>query len=172
MAYVSTVGGEAPKLSAAEPIAVGSSNDDFSLIDRLVVLCGGLAAGGAAGSLTLIALGRPTGIDRIVVGSMLLMVALHLCAQTVQASWARKATLSANTAIMHAIALVVWPLVTLLAPARQSLQWVAPVLAIATLGVLAFGWSGRCRTVYRLSVEAMIVGALAAYQGGLTLMAG
>ena len=171
MAYVSTVGGDVPELSVAEP-AVAASNDDFTLIDRLVVLCGGLAFGAAAGLLTLIALGRPSAIDRLVMGSMLLMVALHLCAQTIQASWARNATLSANTAIMHAIALLIWPILFLLAPAQSSLLWVAPVLAVLTLAVLAFSGSGRCRTVYRLAAEAVIVAALAAYQGGLTLMAG
>ena len=49
----------------------------------------------------------------------------------------------------------------------------APVAAMpTTLAVLAFSGSGRCRTVYRLAAEAVIVAALAAYQGGLTLMAG
>jgi len=171
MAYVSTVGGDVPEGDAARAAAIAPAVTAFSIIDRLVVTCGGLAFGVATGLLTLIALGRPSGIDRIVFGSMLLMVALHLCAQTIQSSWARNATLCANTGIMHAIALVIWPILVLLAPG-QSLVWVAPVLAVATLTVLAFSWNGRGRVVYRLAMEAIIVGALAAYQGGLTLMAG
>ena len=38
--------------------------------------------------------------------------------------------------------------------------------------VLAFGWQGRDRVVYRLALQAVIVGSLGAYQGGLMLMAG
>jgi hypothetical protein len=72
---------------------------------------------------------------------------------------------------MHAIALLIWPIVFLLAP-TQALIWVAPVLAVLTLTVLAFSWNGRGRVVYRLAMEAIIVGALGAYQGGLALMAG
>jgi hypothetical protein len=172
MAYVSSVGGDVPEGDAVQAAASAPSRTVFSIIDRVVVICGGLAFGAAAGLLTLIALGRPSGIDRLVFGSMLLMVALHLCAQTIQSSWARKATLSANTAIMHGIALLIWPILFLLAPAQPSLTWVAPVLAVMTLTVLAFSWNGRGRVVYRLAMEAIIVGALTAYQGGLTLMAG
>jgi hypothetical protein len=171
MAYVSTVGGDIPKGDAAQAAPIAPSITAFSITDRVVVICGGLAFGAAAGLLMLIALGRPSAIDRILFFSMLLMVALHLCAQTIQSSWARNATLCANTAIMHAVALLVWPLLFLLAPA-QSLIWVAPVLAVLTLTVLAFSWNGRGRVVYRLAMEAVVVGALAAYQGGLTLMAG
>ena len=43
---------------------------------------------------------------------------------------------------------------------------------VLTLTVLAFGWNGRGRVVYRLAMEGIIVGALGAYQGGLALMAG
>jgi hypothetical protein len=171
MAYVSTVGGDVPEADAVQAPPVAPSITAFSVTDRVVVICGGLAFGAAAGLLTLIALGRPSAIDRILFFSMLLMVALHLCAQTIQSSWARNATLCANTAIMHAVALLVWPILFLLAPA-QSLIWVAPVLAVLTLTVLAFSWNGRGRVVYRLAMEAVVVGALAAYQGGLTLMAG
>jgi hypothetical protein len=46
------------------------------------------------------------------------------------------------------------------------------VLAVLTLAVLAFSWNGRGRVVYRLAMQAIIVSALAAYQGGLMLMAG
>jgi len=172
MAYVSTVGGDVPEGDAAQSAVVAPSSTAFSITDRVVIVCGGLALGAAAGLLTLIALGRPSGIDRLVFGAMLLMVALHLCAQTIQSSWARNATLSANTAIMHAVTLLTWPILFLLAPAQASLAWVAPVLAVMTLTVLAFSWNGRGRVVYRLAMEAIIVGALTAYQGGLTLMAG
>ena len=157
MAYVSTVGGDIPEGDAAQPAASAPSRAIFSTIDRLVLVCGGLAFGAAAGLLTLIALGRPSGIDKLVFGSMLLMVALHLCAQTIQSSWARNASMCANTAIMHAIAL---------------LLWLSPTLALLTLVVLAIGWQGRGRVVYRLGLQAIIVGALGAYQGGLLLMAG
>ena len=171
MAYVSTVGGDILKGDAAQIAAAAPLITAFSFTDRVVVICGGLAFGAASGLLTLIALGRPSAIDRILFFSMLLMVALHLCAQTIQSSWARNATLCANTAIMHAIALLIWPIVFLLAP-TQALIWVAPVLAVLTLTVLAFSWNGRGRVVYRLAMEAIIVGALGAYQGGLALMAG
>ncbi|MFZ2030747.1 MAG: hypothetical protein WAU68_10595 [Vitreimonas sp.] len=170
MAYVSTVGGDIPEADAVQPNAAASSNK-FSLTDRIVLIFGGLALGGAGGLLTLIGFGRPSGIDRLVVGSMLLMLALHLCAQTIQSSWARNATLCANTGIMHAIALLLWPTLYLVS-STPSLLWVAPTLAVLTLIVLAFSWHGRGRVIYRLALQAIIVGSLGAYQGGLMLMAG
>lgn len=171
MAYVSTVGGDIPEGDAAQPAASAPSRTIFSTIDRLVLVCGGLAFGAAAGLLTLIALGRPSGIDKLVFGSMLLMIALHLCAQTIQSSWARNASMCANTAIMHAIALLLWPILYLISP-TESLLWLSPTLALLTLVALAIGWQGRGRVVYRLGLQAIIVGALGAYQGGLLLMAG
>ena len=171
MAYVSTVGGDIPEADTIQPAGAVSSANKFSLTDRLVLTFGGLAFGGIAGLLTLIGFGRPSGIDRLVIGSMLLMLALHLCAQTVQSSWARNASMCANTAIMHAIALLLWPILYLISP-TESLLWLSPTLAMLTLIVLAFGWQGRGRVVYRLALQAIIVGSLGAYQGGLMLMAG
>jgi hypothetical protein len=171
MAYISTVGGDISRAETAQLTAAAPSANRFSLTDRLVLTFGGLAFGGIAGLLTLIAFGRPSGIDRLVVGSMLLMLALHLCAQTIQSSWARNASMCANTAIMHAIALLLWPILYLISP-TESLLWLSPTLALLTLIVLAFGWQGRGRVVYRLALQAIIVGSLGAYQGGLMLMAG
>jgi hypothetical protein len=171
MAYVSTVGGDIPQADTAQLTSGASSANRFSLADRLVLTFGGLAFGGIAGLLTLIGFGRPSGIDRLVVGSMLLMLALHLSAQTIQSSWARNASMCANTAIMHAIALLLWPILYLISPS-ESLLWLSPTLAVLTLIVVAFGWQGRGRVVYRLALEAIIVGSLGAYQGGLMLMAG
>jgi len=171
MAYISTVGGDISQADTTQPTAVAPSANKFSLIDRLVLTFGGLAFGGIVGLLTLIGFGRPSGIDRLVVGSMLLMLALHLCAQTIQSSWARNASMCANTAIMHAIALLLWPILYLISP-TESLLWLSPTLALLTLVVLAFGWQGRGRVVYRLALQAIIVGSLGAYQGGLMLMAG
>ncbi|MBI3437347.1 MAG: hypothetical protein HY054_01615 [Proteobacteria bacterium] len=165
------LGGDLPEADAAHAAGGASSTTKFSLTDRLVLIFGGLAFGAIAGLLTLIGFGRPSGIERLVIGSMLLMLALHLCAQTLQSSWARNATLCANTAIMHVIALFLWPILYLISP-TESLLWVSPVLAAMTLIVLAFSWRGRGRVVYRLALEAIIVGSLGAYQGGLTLMAG
>ena len=171
MAYVSTVGGDIAQADTAQLSGAASSINRFSVTDRLVLTLGGLAVGGIIGLLTLIGFGRPTGIDRLVVGSMLLMLALHLCAQTIQSSWARNAPMCANTAIMHAIALLLWPILYLISP-TESLLWLSPTLAMLTLIVLAFGWQGRGRVVYRLALQAIIVGSLGAYQGGLMLMAG
>lgn len=171
MAYVSTVGGDLPDTDASQSAGAASAPNRFSLTDRLVLTFGGLAFGAAFGLITLIGFGRPSSIDRLVVGSMLLMLALHLGAQTVQSSWARNATLCANTAIMHAVALLLWPILYLVSPA-DTLLWVAPTLAVLTLLVLAFAWQGRGRVIYRLALQAIIIGSLGAYQGGLMLMAG
>lgn len=171
MAYVSTVGGDISQADTAQLTGAASSTNKFSVIDRLVLTFGGLAFGAIAGLITLIGFGRPSGIDRLVVGSMLLMLALHLCAQTIQSSWARNASMCANTAIMHAIALLLWPILYLISP-TESLLWLSPTLAMLTLIVLAIGWQGRGRVVYRLALQAIIVGSLGAYQGGLMLMAG
>ncbi len=85
MAFVSTFVAGASELRPTAK-SVAPAQNDFFIVDRLVLLGGGLAIGTILGFLTLIALGRQPMIDLVVVGAMLVMIALNLASQTLRES--------------------------------------------------------------------------------------
>ncbi|MBS0383881.1 MAG: hypothetical protein JSS00_00865 [Proteobacteria bacterium] len=167
MAFVSTIGAGTAELSPTVR-TVAAAQNDFFLLDRFVLLCGGLALGTIAGFLALIALGRQPPIDLVVVGSMMVMVALNFGSQTLRESLAADARLCTIAAAISGAAMLCWPLV--MVPVLQSLLWVAPAFAVLSLAVLTASWRGSSRAIYRVMLQSAIVAALAAYTAGLRLM--
>lgn len=167
MAFVSTfVASTAELRPTARPVA--QAHSDFFILDRLVLLAGGLAIGTIFGFLALIALGRQPTIDLVVAGSMLVMIALNFASQTLRESVAAESKLCTIALSVNCAALVCWPLV--MVPLLQNVLWVAPALAALSLLVLTCSWRGSSRALYRVALQGMIVAALGAYVGGLTLM--
>jgi hypothetical protein len=167
MAFVSTFGAGTAELSPTVR-TVALAQNDFFLLDRLVLFFGGLALGTIAGFLALIALGRQPLIDLVVVGSMLVMIALNFGSQTLRESLAADARLCTIAVAVSEAALLCWPLVMI--PVLQSVLWVAPAFAVLSLAVLTTAWRGSSRAIYRVMLQSAIVAALAAYMGGLQLM--
>jgi hypothetical protein len=167
MAFVSTFVASTAELRPTAK-SVATAQNDFFILDRLVLLAGGLAVGTIFGFLTLIALGRQPMIDLVVVGSMLVMIALNLASQTLRESLAAERRLCTIAMSVNCAALLCWPLV--MVPFLQNVLWVAPAFAASSLLVLTCSWRGSSRAIYRVAWQGSIVAALAAYVGGLTLM--
>lgn len=167
MAFVSTfVAGAAELRPTAKSVA--PAQNDFFIVDRLVLLGGGLAIGTILGFLTLIALGRQPMIDLVVVGAMLVMIALNLASQTLRESLAAETRLCTIAIAVNCGALLCWPLV--MVPVLDRVLWIAPALAVLSLLVLTSSWRGSPRAIYRVGLQGAVVAALGAYMGGLTLM--
>lgn len=167
MAFVSTfVAGTAELSPTAKSVA--PAQNDFFILDRLVLLGGGLALGAIFGFLALIALGRQPMIDLVVVGSMLVMIALNLASQTLRESLAAEARLCTIATWVNCSSLLCWPLV--MVPLLDRVLWVAPALAVLSLLVLTSWWRGSPRAIYRVGLQGAVVAALGAYMGALTLM--
>jgi len=167
MAFVSTfVAGTAELSPTAKSVA--PAQNDFFILDRLVLLGGGLALGTLFGFLALIALGRQPMIDLVVVGSMLVMIGLNLASQTLRESLAAEARLCTIATWVNCGSLLCWPLV--MVPLLDRVLWVAPALAVLSLLVLTSAWRGSPRAIYRVGLQSALVAALGAYMGGLTLM--
>ncbi|MFT3727691.1 MAG: hypothetical protein QM759_07700 [Terricaulis sp.] len=145
---------------------------DFRRLERVVVLAGGLALGGLAGFTAEIMLGRPSVATLMVSGTILISFALYLCTQTLRESFVRRAYGCATATILHAGALLAWPMAALFAPLSPVAFWMAPVAAVSALVLFASCWGGPPRAVYRLSLQGFIVAAAAMYQGALLIMAG
>lgn len=167
MAFVSTfIAATAEPRPTAK--AVAPAQNDFFILDRLVVLAGGLAAGTTFGFLTLIALGREPMMDLVVVGSMLVMIALNMASQTLRESIAAERRFCTIAMIVNCAALLCWPLI--MVPLLQGMLWLAPALAVLSLLFVTSTWRGSSRAIYRAGLQGMIVAALAAYVGGLVFM--
>jgi hypothetical protein len=171
VAYDSTaIFGEDDVGVKTRPTYVGRS--EFRRVERIVVLAGGAAIGGAVGFMTEIAIGRPTLAVLVVSGAVFTALALYLCSQTLRESLVRRARGCTAAAVLQASALLAWPLTALFAPVSPIAFWSAPLVAISSLVLLASCWDGRARTIYRLSLQGALVAGLAAYQGALVMMAG
>jgi hypothetical protein len=105
-------------------------------------------------------------------GAVLIPLALYLCSQTLRESFSRGAYGCACATIVHAAALLAWPLTALFTPLSPLSFWMAPIVATSALVLFASCWGGPARAVYRLSLQGFIVAAAAMYQGALVLMAG
>lgn len=145
---------------------------EFRRLERIVVLAGGLALGGAAGFMTEIALGRPSFFGLVASGAILIPLALYLCSQTLRESFVRRAYGCATATIIHGAALLAWPMTALFTPLSPMTFWMAPITAVSALVLFASCWGGPPRAVYRLSLQGFIVAAAAMYQGALVMMAG
>lgn len=171
VAYDSTaLFGEADVGVKTRPTYVGRS--EFRRLERIVVLAGGVALGLMVGFTTAIGVGRPSLTALIVSGTVFVAFALYLCTQTLRESLVRCAYGCSTATIVHAAALLAWPLTGLFSPVSALAFWMAPLLAMSGLVLFASCWDGPPRTVYRLGLQGALVAALAAYQGALVMMAG
>jgi hypothetical protein len=152
------------------PAYVGRS--EFRRLERIVVLVGGAAVGGAVGFVTEIAIGRPSLAVLVVSGAVFTAFALYLCSQTLRESLVRRAYGCTAAAVIQAAALLAWPLTALFAPVSPLAFWLTPLIAISSLVLFASCWDGPPRAIYRLSLQGALVAGLAAYQGALVMMAG
>jgi len=145
---------------------------EFRRLERIVVLAGGVAGGATVGFVTEIAVGRPSLSVLIASGALFVAFALYLCSQTLRESLVRRARGCAAATVVHAAALLAWPLTALFAPVSPLAFWVTPLIAISGLVLFASCSDGPPRAVYRLSLQGALVAGLAAYQGALVMMAG
>lgn len=145
---------------------------EFRRLERIVVLAGGVALGATVGFVTEIAIGRPSLAVVIGSGALFTAFALYLCSQTLRESLVRRAFGCATATIIHAAALLAWPLTALFAPLSAMAFWSAPAIAISGLVLFASCWDGPPRAIYRLALQGALVAGLAAYQGALVIMAG
>ena len=172
MAYDSTFFFNQAAALRAKPPAVTEDRRDFRRLERIVILTGGASVGAAAGFGAAIALGRMALWEVLLTAAPLMVAALYLVARTLQEGMGRNAIGCTTAAIMHAGALLLWPMTALFAPLSGAAFWIAPVAAMATLVLFASCWSGPPRAIYRLGGQAMIVAALAAHQGVLLTLGG
>jgi len=145
---------------------------EFRRLERIVVLAGGVALGATVGFVTEIAIGRPALSVVIASGALFTAFALYLCSQTLRESLVRRSYGCTAATIIHAGALLSWPLTALFVSLSAMAFWSAPTIAISGLVLFASCWDGPPRAIYRLALQGALVAGLAAYQGALVIMAG
>jgi hypothetical protein len=145
---------------------------EFRRLERIVVLAGGVALGATVGFVTELAIGRPSLSVVIASGAVFTAFALYLCSQTLRESLVRRSIGCATATIIHAAALLSWPLTALFASLSVLAFWSAPAIAISGLVLFASCWDGPPRAIYRLALQGALVAGLAAYQGALVIMTG
>lgn len=168
MAYDAT---RFPVVAAPEPAAV-DARADFRRLERLIVVTGGASVGAGAGFIIAVALGRMELWSVVLIAAPLMVAALYLVARTLQEGMTRDAMGCTTAAILHAAALLAWPMTALFAPLSGAAFWIAPVAALATLVLFASCWTGPSRAIYRMGGQAALVAALAVHQGILLTLGG
>lgn len=151
-------------------IATAAPREDFRRSERVVVLVGAGAAGALFGFALALAMGRTNpAVVALAVGPALALSA-WLALGIVREGISRGAIGCSAAAGMHVAALALWPLAHLMAaPIEQVLM--APLLAAATLVLLASCWTGSAAIVYRAAGQGLAVAALAGLLGGMAVMA-
>ena len=134
----------------------------FRRDERIVLLAGGAAVGLAAGVVAALSLGR-IGMWPLMAAVPLLALALYMSIATLRDAIERRATGCSIAAGLVTVSLVAWPVS--MAFAGSFPMWIGPVAAISSMVLLASCWSGASSAIYRLSGQAAIVGAGAAYLG-------
>ncbi|HYD72522.1 MAG TPA: hypothetical protein VEF55_05255 [Candidatus Binatia bacterium] len=140
---------------------------DFHRSERLITLIGACAFGAMLGFGVAVAVGQADMWTLFLAAAVVLAIALYPAAANMadaSASRSPGCTLAATT---HIGALLVWPLAAQFA---GNLYWLVPATALSSLVLLASCWSGSSRVVYRMSVQGVLVAALAAHQGTMLAM--
>lgn len=148
----------------AVPIAARERNDDFRRFERLVVLAGASALGALMGFASAMTLGYADLFTMIAVAAPVLAMALYLTSQMLRDGINRRAYGCAASAVLHATALLAWPMTALLAPMSPLIFWIAPAMAMSALVMLSSCWQGATSGVYRVGVMGLMVAGLAAQQ--------
>ena len=134
----------------------------FLRFERLVFLGGAAAVGAGAGFTAAVAMGRQDMWTQLLGGAPLLAGALCLaCATFVEARKRRMLSCSIIAAV-HGATLILWPLFL---PLHATLYWLAPGAAMLSVILVASCWNGPASAIYRAAAQAMLVAALASYQG-------
>lgn len=123
---------------------------------------GGFALAMSLGYLNLITIA--------LIGAPLLVAALYLASRTLTEAISMHAYGCATATVLHSAALLAWPMSALLTPLSPMNFWAAPIAAGSALIMFASCWQGPSRAVYRLSVQALLVGAVTAHQGLMLVM--
>lgn len=149
---------------AYEAIATveAASDASFRRDERIVVLAGGAALGLGVGVVSALALGR-VGMWPLMAAVPLLAIALYMSIATFRDALERRAMGCSIAAAAVIISLIAWPVS--MAFAGTFPIWVGPLAAMGSMVLLASCWSGASNAIYRLSGQAAIVGAGAAYLG-------
>lgn len=168
MAYDSALPVNAEMAAPTVDVVVRS---DFRRTERLVLLAGASGLGAALGFGAAIAAGRIELWLVILAAMPFLVFALHLTAETLRDALKRNAYGCAAASIMHAGALLAWPLSSLFIPLGALNYFVPPAAALATLVLFASCWGGSSRAVYRMGAQGALVAAVAAHQGFMVLLA-
>ena len=144
--------------------------EDLRRIERLAILAGASALGALSGIVAALAVGRLDLWLVVLASTPLLVLALHLTAETLRDGLRRSAYGCSAAATMHGAALLAWPMTTLFIPLGPLNFFIAPALALATLVLFASCWGGPARAVYRVAAQGAVVAAVAANQGVMVLM--
>jgi hypothetical protein len=139
----------------------------FHGFERFAFLLGAVGAGGVSGFIAAVAVGRQDLWTQLLGGAPVLALALCLaCATFVEA---RRCALTGCSIMAgsHGVALIAWPLFI---PLHPTVYWIAPAAAMTSVLLLASCWSGSPGAIYRSAAQAMLVAALAAYQGVLIVL--
>jgi len=142
----------------------------FGRTERLVLLIGASAFGGLVGLTFALAVGRWELWAVALTGAPVLVLALHLTAETLRDALRRDARGCAGAACMHVAALLAWPMLALSIPLGALNFFIAPGLALATLALFASCWGGPSRVAYRIAAQGALVAAVAAHQGIMVVM--
>lgn len=142
----------------------------FDRLERFALLVGGVGLGGLGGLSMALGLGALSLAAMIMIAAPLLIGALYLTSRTLTEAISTRAYGCATATVLHATALLAWPMAALLAPVSAMTFWAAPVLGISALIMFASCWQGAPRTVYRLSAQGLLVGILTAHHGTVLFM--
>lgn len=142
----------------------------FRRTERLALLGGASALGAMIGLFAGLAVGRIELWIAILASTPLILLALHLTAETLADGLRRGAYGCSAAAMTHVAALLAWPMTSLFVSLGEFNFFIAPVLALTTLVLFASCWEGRARAVYRVAAQGAIVAAVATNQGLMVLM--
>jgi hypothetical protein len=143
---------------------------DFDRAERIALLLGGAGLGAMAGFGLAMSLGYLSILNIGLIAAPLLLLALHLTSRTLTEAISLRAFGCATATALHGAALIGWPMAALLSPISPLAFWMAPVVAGSALIMFASCWQGPQRAVYRLSLQAVLVGAVTAHQGLMFVM--
>jgi hypothetical protein len=169
MAYDSAriVVADASLLKTPEGVALATG---FARSERIALLLGGAGLGSMAGFALAMGHGYLSLLNIALIAAPLLLLALHLTSRTLTEAISLRAFGCATATTLHGAALLAWPMAALLAPLSPVNFWMAPVVAGSALIMFASCWQGPPRAIYRLSMQALLVGAVTAHQGLMLVM--
>jgi len=144
-----------------------ASGDGFRRDERLILLAGSAAVGLVAGVVMALSLGR-VGAWPLAMAVPLLAIALYFSVATFRDALERRAWGCSVAAAMVTISTIAWPISAAFAGVLP--MWAGPVAALGSMVLLASCWTGAASAIYRMSGQAAIVGAGAAYLGVVTAL--